>query len=206
MKYALFTLAAGLSACATSPEVTSGASAEAPAKISLASQLNGDLHTLHRDTAPYWDIVSFTGFEEMMRKVYDTQTYDGGSYGVVEMDIPDIDFDEFYHLSGFGHVSGNEDTVSITFQSCNGTSARYEVEGKALSHKGIGQTMRACERVVVDKSGKRATVYTPMFADEWFASIAPKITGYSVSEDGQSLTLMDENRDVLAEFKYRGEL
>ena len=206
MKYILLTLAAGLSACAVSPKSTSVAIAEAPAKISLASQLNGDLHTLHRDTAPYWDIVSFTGFEEMMRKAYDTDIYDGGNYGEIDLNLPDIDFDEFFEFSGFAHVYGHEGKVYITYHSCNGISARYEIEDGSLAYKRYGETMRACERTVIGKSGKRATVYTLMFADDWFASIAPKITGYSVSEDGQSMTLTDENQDVLAEFKYRGEL
>lgn len=171
-----------------------------------ASSQTMNLHEMPRDEAPYWDLVSLTGFDEAMRDVYDTNIYKPYSYGSVSIKRADVDFDEFKKVSGFARVYKLDGHVGVTFQACNGISARYKIEDGEWVHKGVGATMRSCERVALESSGKAVVLATPMFADDWFKKIAPAIKGYRVSEDNLTLTLVDAANEDLAVFTYRGDL
>ena len=170
-----------------------------------SSQTMG-LHEMHRDEAPYWDLVSLTGFDQAMRDAYDTNVYKHYSYGSVSVEHGNVDFDEFKKVSGFAQVYKLGDEIGVAFQACNGISARYKVEDGEWVHKGIGATMRACERTAFGPSGKAVVLATPMFADDWFKNMVPAIKGYRVSEDNLTLILVDAAGEDLAVFKYRGDL
>jgi hypothetical protein len=161
------------------------------------------LHELPYDEVPQWNLVSFTGFDEALRKAYEAKNY-SGIYGV---DSPivfnGLDYADFSTVAGKLRVHrarNSEHFMAIAFSSCNGIRGTYERDGEAWRYIGPSQTMRSCERVVRDKSGKQVLLYTPMVADDWFIKLAPAVKDYDVSNDGQTLRLLGVDNVELGMF------
>jgi len=161
------------------------------------------LHELHYDEVPQWELISFAGFDDALRTVYEAKNY----FGIYGTDSP-IVFDGLDYAN-FSKVAGNlrihrarnsEDFMAIAFSSCNGVRGTYERADDAWRYVGPSQTMMSCERVVRDKSGKQVLLYTPMIADDWFKKLAPSVTRYKVSVDGQTLTLLGASGEQLGLF------
>lgn len=167
-----------------------------------------NLHDLTLDEAPYWDLESLAGFDDALRKAYETKNYFWINDGQSPIDFDDLDYAEFSKFNGKVRIyksRNKENHMSVSFSACNGIRAIYERDGDLWKYVVFGQTTIACERGVKDKSGKQVILYTAMVADDWFAKLARDIANYDVSPDGQTLTLTNIEGEPLGIFKKRAK-
>jgi len=183
-----------LSGCAATPDV----------------ELNSPKSELHNQVvsdAPYWNLVSLDGFDDALRKAYDTKTYQFFDSSI-PIEFDEMDYDEFSKYSGKVRIysvdynaQNDSNLMKISFSSCNGIGASYRHDGQHWRHISSGQTLISCERLALETSGKPVLLWTPMLLDNWFRKLAPDITGYDVSTDDQTLTLHDVDGKALGVFK-----
>ena len=125
-------------------------------------------------------------------------------YGVDRPIVFDgLDFEDFSKFSGkvrIHNARNSENYMAVAFSACNGIKAIYERDGKIWQYVGPSQTMVACERALIDKSGKQVILGTAMIADYWFKKLAPDIINYDVSGDGRTLTLLGASGEQLGLF------
>lgn len=91
----------------------------------------------------------------------------------------------------------SKDTTYIGFSGCNGQGAAYAGVSEFKFIESYPPTVKFCLVGVLDDSGKpswEAIDHSKgAVADNMFTAISPSIHGYKISEDGQVLSLLDQN-------------
>ena len=176
-----YILFVGLTACVAAPEVT--------VPESIAS----------------WKLESLAGLDNLLRKTYETKSYFWPGHVEIPVKFEDLDYAEFSKASGslrvISQTRDNVDHMVIAFSSCNANFADYVRDGVVWRHLTTSHTAKACFSNATDSSGKQVALMTPMFVDQHFTALAPDITNYEVSSDGQILTLLGADNQALGVFR-----
>ncbi len=196
-----------LSACLTACTHTQSSEPAQTGPLNLTQTVPLNLSEMSSEDAPYWDLVSFTGMDDAFRTAYDAKSFTWSTGDIIPVETFDLGFEEFKKISGRIRIFSHNEQVFLSYSSCNGISARYETGPTgSLVFKSAGSTGMACEYTPISPSGKPVILPNPMYADNWFEGVARKVVSYEVSDDRQTLTLHNNNDDVLAVFSYRGAL
>jgi len=164
-------------------------------------------HELSWEESSNWSLVNLLGLNEAMLAAYQTgirnvRNEEPNAYGDVDFsDLSAFDYDNFKRDYGNLIIASDrsvDNFVSLRFSSCNNVWARYEMSEEGWRFEDSDSTAKACERAIKLKSGSLVLIRPPF--DDVFKLIAPDITDYEISKDGQTLKLLDENGEQLGLF------
>jgi len=143
-----------------------------------------------------WKMVSLVGWNDYLLPIYDNP-----HASKIAVNVSNVDFEKFIYVRAFLIVSESTDAVHLDFSSCNAIMSKFDRVGEEIKYRNHGQTEKACWEPVRNRSGETVYQPTPMFVDEQFLGLLPKITDYTVSSDGHILKLLGDDEQVLGVFK-----
>ena len=155
------------------------------------------LHELPSKKAPQWDLVSVKGLNEHLKDAYESGTVKGAS---------EVGYNAFMKPRGTLKIGGatnsdDEEEVHISFKTCGGFWVSYMRVDGSLKAMSSGYPGVACWNHYGQKDGKDLFLYTQTLYNDFFGTILAKVTNYQVSNDGQTLTLLDASGEHLGVFK-----
>ena len=141
-----------------------------------------------------WEMVSLKGLDEALLATDQADI-------VEQIDFKYTDLDDIKVRAGITKNPVKKRSLLINFMSCNSGAATYSIRGGKLRYKIHVGTLILCGRIIDGETGRRVILGTAAIVDELFQSLAPQVTNYDVSPDGQILTLVDKEGLPLGVFK-----